>query len=206
MTRYFALVDYSLNTSAMLWEALPIKDRDSATLQRQFGTSKFACPGGNVLPVLQDRHTLCSLLTLSSYALVEAHVDDVITYMVSKGSVGVQLVDDVRAGKTTVRGFVGSGGIEVWGTTLLNQLGRSWADVFDGLGGAVEVATVRNALAHANRTVGQSMINRVQQSGGGLPWPLGAEIALDLERARVYRDRLRSFARVTDMAAVQYPP
>jgi hypothetical protein len=205
-TRFQALIDYSLETSATLWQGLPVKDRDQVTIQRTLGQSRFACPGNQFLPMLQDRHTISSLLVLSSYALIEGHIEEVLDYMVTAGVVGIQIVDDVRAGTQTAKTFIASGGIETWGTSLLLQLGRDWGNVHDGCGGIVEVAIVRNALAHGARTVTQSMINRVQQNGGALPWAIGAPIRLDLSLVRTYRDRLRSFARVIGFSAVHHAP
>jgi len=201
LTRFTALVDYSLETSATLWKALPIRERDAVTLVRPEGGSKFACPGSSFLPILEDRHTIASLLILSSYALIEAHVDDVLEHMAASGITSIQLVNDYRSGLFTAQQFCSRGGVETWGQTLLSSLGRDWSEVLDGKAGAVEVATVRNAIAHGKKHVDQSMINRVNNANGTLPWGLGDAITLNLALTRIYRDRLRSFARVVGSAA-----
>lgn len=103
------LVDYSLETSASLWKALPIKDRDHVTLVRPNCGSKFACPGSNFLPVLEDRNAMSTLLILSSYALLEGHVDEVLAHMAASPLRSVPLVDSVRAGLITRKSFCANG-------------------------------------------------------------------------------------------------
>lgn len=201
-TRFAALMDYSLEASATLWKSLPVKDRDHVTIQRNFSGSRFACPGSAFLPILEDRHAFSSLLLLSSWSLIEGHVDEVIDYMVCHGVITIPLVNERRSGITTSEDFF-KGGVETWGAKLLMALGRDWSDIQDGKAGIVEVSLVRNALAHGKKQVDQSMLNRFTGAGGGsLPWQIGADISLDLARTRLYRDRMRSFARVISTAAV----
>lgn len=199
--RFLALVDYSLETSATLWKALPIKDRDQVTLIRPSGGSKFSCPGDRFLPILDDRHTISTLLVISSYALVEGHVDEVLRHAAASPITSIPLVNSVRSGSVTGQSLCSNGGIETWGATVLSAFGRDWSNVHDGKAGAVEVATVRNALAHGKRCVDTSMLNRVTAAGGTLPWPVGDPISLDMTLTGLYRNRLRSFARVLGTAA-----
>lgn len=69
------------------------------------------------------------------------------------------------------------------------------------------MAAVRNALAHGRKVVDPSMVNRVTAAGGALPWIAGDRIELSLLQTRIYRDRLRSFARVVGTGAhlLAYP-
>ncbi|TCO37263.1 hypothetical protein EV148_11074 [Dokdonella fugitiva] len=200
-TQFLALVDYSLESSASVWKSLPVKDRDQVTLIRTNGGSKFTCPGDRFLPTLESRHTVCTLLILSSYALIEGHVEEVLSHAADSSLASVALVNDFRNGIVTAKGLCSSGGIEKWGTTLLSAFARDWTNVHGGKAGAVEVATVRNALAHGRKCVTTSMVNRVSAAGGALPWSVGDPITLDMALTSLYRNRLRSFARVVGTAA-----
>lgn len=200
-TQFLALVDYSLESSAAAWRSLPVKNRDQVTLVRTNGASKFSCSGDRFLPTLESRHTVCTLLILSSYALIEGHVEEVLTHAAASSLATSPLVNDFRNGVITAKGFCSNGGIETWGTTLLSAFGRDWNNVHDGKAGAVEVAVVRNALAHGVKCVSASMVNRVTAVGGSLPWVVGDRIALDMTLTGLYRNRLRSFARVIGTAA-----
>ncbi len=200
-TQFLALVDYSLESSAAVWRYLPVKDRDQVTLVRTNGGSKFSCPGDRFLPTLESRHTVCTLLILSSYALIEGHVEEVLKHAAASPLASVPLVNDFRSGAITAKGFCSNGGVETWGTILLNAFGRDWSSVHDGKAGAVEVAAVRNALAHGKKCVSASMVNRVTAAGGSLPWSVGDQITLDMNLTGLYRNRLRSFARVIGTAA-----
>ena len=70
------------------------------------------------------------LRLLSYYALAEAAAAD---------KLGVDDVADV-------------GGIEVWGQRLLDAAKAEWKQVKAGKAGAVEVAVVRNTIAHGERS------------------------------------------------------
>lgn len=94
-----------------------------------------------------------------------------------------------------------NGGIEAWGTRILTDLGRDWSYVEAEKAGLVEVAIVRNAIAHGETDVTQSMVNRVNIVGGSLPWNIGSPIRLDIARVKEYRHRLRSFTRVVEHGA-----
>ncbi|AOK42552.1 hypothetical protein WL96_15465 (plasmid) [Burkholderia vietnamiensis] len=103
-----------------------------------------------------------------------------------------------------IANLVMNGGVETWGTQILNDLGRAWSDVEGGKEGIVEAAVVRNALAHGQRHVSQGMLNRVAQSSGTLPWALGDAIVLDVARTKEYRHRFRSLMRVVDHGVYEF--
>lgn len=74
------------------------------------------------IAAVDDEEVLFASVLIHSYALTEAAACD-------------RLGLDSRS----------AGGIEKWAAELLLANGRSWADVFDGEAGAVEVAVIRNA-------------------------------------------------------------
>lgn len=87
-----------------------------------------------------------------------------------------------------------AGGIEKWAAALLAANGRSWADVFDGEVGAVEVAVIRNAFAHGSRLVDSAGEARLRKVGSTL-YSAGDRVVLSYDQLCKLRVRLRSVLR-----------
>jgi hypothetical protein len=83
------------------------------------------------------------------------------------------------------------GGIEDWGTRLLNTRESDWTDVDGGLGGAVEVAVARNAFAHGSRTIDAAARTRLFDAGARMR-PAGSAVTLTYVELREFRGRLQS--------------
>ena len=83
------------------------------------------------------------------------------------------------------------GAIERWGAQLLKAQGKSWSKVKGGESGAVEVAAVRNVVAHGQRTFDSEGIRRLERVGLK-PAEIAQPIRLDIEALRKYRGRLQS--------------
>jgi hypothetical protein len=133
----------------------------------------------------------------ASFGLIEEHARDILCEL---NQAGIDVTDLLETGRTTIEDriehYPPSNGIEDWGTKLLTKVDRQWSDVKPGLPGIVEVAVVRNALAHGSPIVSQRMLNRLSNVDGKLPWKSGETIELNYDKVRLYRDRLRSLARV----------
>jgi hypothetical protein len=82
-------------------------------------------------------------------------------------------------------------GIEQWGGRLLEGAGRTWSDVKGGLRGAVEVAVIRNAIAHGQRSVDATSAKRLA-SAGVKQRPEGSSLTLSYQDLYVFRERLLS--------------
>jgi hypothetical protein len=201
LTQFLALSDHVLLSQKEQWQTLPLAGKDDARIVRSDGPYKFETDGKTYGAILADRHVLSSVVLLNSYALVESLVRQVYSYLEPLPTITTPLLTDLRAKTTSIRGELKSGGIETWGAKLLQDLGRDWSYVESGLAGVVEVAIVRNSVAHGESHVTQSMLNRVFTASGTLPWGLGSEIKLDIARLKEYRHRLRSFARVIEHGA-----
>lgn len=201
LTQFLALSDHVLLSQQEQWRALPLANKDDAKIIRQDGPYTFETDGKTYDAVLTDRHVLCSVVLLNSYALIETIARQIYDILVADTAVNTPLVVSFRANTDSIHQVIKTGGLEVWGTTLLQDLGRNWTPVETNQAGLVEVAVVRNAIAHGETHVTNSMINRVKASNGTLPWPLGSEIRLDIPRIKEYRHRLRSFARVIEHGA-----
>ena len=201
LTQFLALSDHVLLSQQEQWKSLPLADKDNAKIVRHDGPYKFETDGRTYDAILSDRHVLSSVVLLNSYALVETLARQVYDLIAIDPAVNTSLLTDIRSGVTTVHAVLKNGGLETWGTKLLLDLGRNWGYVETGLPGLIEVAVVRNGIAHGESQVTQSMLNRVAASGATLPWPLGADIKIDIPRLKEYRHRLRSFARVIEHGA-----
>lgn len=201
LTQFLALSDHVLLSQKEQWQTLPLAGKDDARIVRADGPYKFETDGKTYGAILTDRHVLSSVVLLNSYALVESLVRQVYSHLEPRPLINTPLLVDLRAKTTTIRSELKNGGIEAWGTKLLQDLGRDWGYVESGLAGVVEVAIVRNSVAHGESHVTQSMLNRVSTASGTLPWGLGSEIKLDIARLKEYRHRLRSFARVIEHGA-----
>jgi hypothetical protein len=201
LTQFLALSDHVLLSQAEQWRALPIANKDKVDIVREDGPYSFHTTGLTYEKILSDRHVLSSVVLLNSYALIEEHVRKLYSALEMNPNVNTSLVAQIRAGTNSVNALLMSGGIETWGTKILNDLSRTWGDVESGLVGIVETATVRNGIAHGESEVTKVMVNRVSAAGGTLPWGLGVQIRLDIALLKEYRHRLRSFSRVIEYAA-----
>ena len=83
------------------------------------------------------------------------------------------------------------GGIEDWGARLLRANDRDWSDVDAGLAGAVEVAVVRNAVAHGSRTFDSSGRERLLAAGARTR-SVGSIVTLPYTELKELRARLLS--------------
>ena len=81
-------------------------------------------------------------------------------------------------------------GIEDWGHRLLDAERKSWSDLGGGLGGAVEVAVVRNAFAHGTQVIDTAAEDRLA-AAGVTTLSAGTIVSLDYDRLQTYRDCLR---------------
>lgn len=201
LTQFLALSDHVLLSQQEQWKTLPIADKNTIKIVRQDGPYKFETDGKTYEEILSDRHILSCVVLLNSYALVESLVRQVYEYLIPNTSINTPVLADLRSGATTLQTILKSGGIETWGTKLLNDLGRDWGYVESNLSGLVEVAVIRNGIAHGESAVTQTMHNRALSNGVSLPWPLMGEIKLDIATLKEYRHRLRSFARVIEHGA-----
>lgn len=202
LTRFAALIDWVLENTATVWKSLPIKGLSEATLNLPSGTKSLQCSAQLFLPLVEDRHTISSVILLSSYALIEGHAEDVLKKLVASPIQNVSLIDAIRSGKATPESIMSAGGIEGWVTCLLIAVNRTWDNIDDGKAGITEVGVVRNALAHGVTHVTEEMIRRVQNSGAALPWKLGEKIYVSMDLMRTYRGRLRSLARTLADGAI----
>lgn len=176
LTKVFFSTKIAIDREAALWNSVEIAKREDVGLEAVRGERKYSVHLIDHVRVLSDDHSLCALVLSLSYALLEAHAREQLNTPELKG------------------------GIEAWAKQLLDAHGRDWAVVFGGKQGLVEVAVVRNALAHA-ACVTQDIHDRFVNNGLDCPWDLGTSLRLNFETTNIYRDRMRSLLRLTSRDA-----
>lgn len=179
VTRFLNSTRIAFAREQALWQTLELADRSTARIHTVSGPAAYRVSLDDHVRALGDEHLLHSAVLVYSYTLAESTIADIL-------------------GQST-RDF---GGIEDWGQRLLDRIGRSWTDVLDGKAGLVEVAVIRNALAHGIERMDQSGINRMTAAGSTSGWSLGDSVEVSSDRLRLYRDRLRSLLRL----AIPTPP
>ncbi|WP_144329367.1 hypothetical protein [Tepidimonas charontis] len=174
LTRFLESARIAFARESQLWESLELADASSAKIRTENGKATYQVSLEQHRQAVSDTWLLNASILLSYYALAEAAAAD---------KLGLDDVTDV-------------GGIEVWGQRLLDAAAANWHDVKDGKAGAVEVAVVRNAIAHGDRTYTQRSINRLQAAGVQVSVSPGAPLQLDYTALHEYRARLKSLLRV----------
>jgi hypothetical protein len=172
LTRFLESASLAFARERALWESLELANRDKAKIAVQTG-------GRGLYKVRLDQHAqaVSDPITLYASVLIHCHA----------------LMDSAAADAMGVNRL--SGGIEAWGTEFLKRNGRAWADVRDGLPGAVEVSVVRNAFAHGHREFGSTEVARLAQAGAP-PRAAGDPVSLTYENLLLYRGRMQSLLNV----------
>ena len=168
------------------------------------GFSTFKVTRAEYLSTLGSPHRFCSMVLQAYCGLVDEHARDVLRELLEIG-VDVSPLLDPKYGTTDnqIEHFPSPNGVEDWGTKLLGIVHRSWSDVQPGRAKIVEALAVRGAIAHGNQEVTQRMLDRVQNVGGTLLWPINSRIILNYDVVKNYRDYLRSFVRVLSDATAE---
>lgn len=209
MTRFFQSSLIALQREGHVWNSGYIHASSAVTVQDPSGSTKYKVKLADHLASISDVQMLCMLVLTRSVALLEGHVVDVLEHLYPTGVVPGTLLpaglgkDDVHDAAVQL---LARGGIESWGSAVLALVGGSWSNVHDGRRGLVEVAVIRNSIAHGQSLVNQRMANRVAAVGGALPWAVGSPIVLDLEDTRRLRDRVRSFIRIVAYGSAKLLP
>jgi len=165
ITRFLEAARLAFAREAELWTSL--ETVEPVTLDVTTSKGRYRVDVADHLTAVQDDETLLASVLIHTYALAESAA-----------------VDHLSIGARDL------GGIEDWGDRLLASENRSWRDLQDGLAGAVEVAVVRNAFAHGQRTIDASGERRLRAAGVS-SWSAGDSVSLTYDQLQVYRRCLR---------------
>ena len=143
LTRWWNCMLTAAARERSYWIGAGIKEPKSTELILSHrSNSKFRISVDNYTAVLNDPSMTASLALLMSWGLLE-----------QRGRRALRLNDSDQLPQ-----------IEDWGRRVLAGRDATWSQVFGGRKGLVEVAVIRNAVAHGNHRITQRMLNRVQVS------------------------------------------
>jgi hypothetical protein len=171
LTRFLESARIALARESRLWQTLELQNAADAKVRVDAAGAAYEVTLDQHRAALGDDWLLFAQVLIYSYALAESAAAD---------KLGFPQVPD--------------GGIEVWGRQLLTVAGNAWADVKDGQAGCVEVAVVRNIIAHGDQVYSPASINRLAAAGIAGKQP-GYPVLLDYAILREYRARLKSLLR-----------
>lgn len=155
-----------------LWQSLEFEDPSTVRIQGSSGTTgSYRIDLADHLEAIRDETTFLASVLIHSYALAESAASEALSLQSSA-----------------------LGGIEVWGGQLLARNGHTWSDVYGGLTGAVEVAVIRNVLAHGGRTLDAAGASRLAATGS-TSREAGSPVELHYDELFQFRSRLRSLLR-----------
>lgn len=171
-TRFLNSTRIAFARERALWQNLELAERSTATIHTSTGPAQYRVSLDDHIEALRDEQLLHGAILVYSYTLAESAAADFI---------GMSTRD--------------VGGIEDWAQRLLLRTGRTWGQVLDGKAGLVEVAVVRNAVAHGADRMDRRGIRRMTDAGSAFGWQIGDPVEIDVHQLRRYRDRLRSLLR-----------
>lgn len=172
ITRFLESARLAFARERNLWTSLEIATSDDVRLSAPAGQGVYKVRLSQHLAAVRDDEILFASVLIHSYALAE---------FASCDRVGMASRD--------------VGGIEDWGSRLLASTGKRWDDVSGQKAGAVEVAVVRNALAHGSRTIDESGAARLAAVGVSR-YEAGDSLTLGHDDLREFRARLLSLLNV----------
>ncbi len=172
LTRFTESGRMAFAREAELWGRLELAHKDDAKIHAPAGQGLYEVSLQDHLLAVEDLSPLLSSVLIHSYALAESAAAD---------HLGIAASD--------------FGGIEDWGSQLLDRNQRTWQQVLDGKPGAVEVAVCRNAYAHGDLEIGHKAAKRLLIAGS-VRWAQGDGVEITYDELRLYRDRLRSLLRL----------
>lgn len=174
VTRFLNSARLAFARERALWISLEIADPGDTEIRAPTGQGTYQVSLDAHVNAVSAEETLFASVLMHTYAIAEAAAAD-------------------QLGRSS-RTF---GGIEDWGGKLLRKVSRDWNDIFGGKAGAVEVAVVRNTYAHGVRAIDASGARRIRDAGGSAAG--GDPVSLTYTSLRIYRDRLRSLLRVSEI-------
>ena len=172
LTRFLESARISFQREAKLWQSLEIQKPEEIKVHVSDDKSYYSVTLEQHCQAVNDEWLLYGLVLVASYALAEAAVAE---------KLELSQVTDI-------------GGVEAWGQKLLDKSKSKWGDVKDGRKGAVEVAVIRNTIAHGDRTYSPKSINRLTAAGIETR-KAGDPVELNHLTLKDYRARLKSLLR-----------
>ena len=169
LTRFLESSRVVFAREEVLWKSLDLADFDGARIRTTRDQVTYDVDLDDHLATLGDEEILWGSVLVHTFALTQSAAEE-------------KLEIDLRT----------TAGIEDWGGKLLKSAGKTWGDVKGGMAGAVEVAVVRNAVAHGTRTINPNAAGRLRKAGSNGNAREGSRVTLTYQNLRGYRIRLKS--------------
>ena len=185
----------AFEAEARRWENSHISDPNSVSVRFSDAGGEYVTSLENHLDAIGPRSYFCTVILVQSYALLERHAK------------GVQYASKLRdwsilfdvATESTLEEISRSrlnGGIESWGSHLLELVRQDWNSVYKGRSGLVEISEIRNAVAHRHEVTTSYHIENAKRRGTCFPFKEGQRIEISFDQLHEYRGRIRSICRV----------
>lgn len=167
VTRFLEGSRIAFHRELMICSSFETEDQHTTRLTTKFGMSTFQISLAEYLKAIGDESVLFSVVLTSAYTLTE-----------SFARIKLNLSEEEPL----------PGGIEGWGSKLLNRTGHGWNDVLGGKAGLMEVSIARNAFSHGIKEANDLMVSRFTSLGLESPWQNGDAITLNYESLEEYRE------------------
>ncbi|MEL3889249.1 hypothetical protein V6B08_03205 [Ferrovibrio sp. MS7] len=145
---------------------------------------------------MADTDLFWTLIFLRSFALLETHAK-LVSHIVEtrrwdllSGKLSEAELQHVNSRRL-------EGGIDAWMTQVLRGCGQDWSMVYQGVAGMVEVAQVRNAIAHGVLHCTETQREKARRLAYGWPFEVGEPLQISFGLLHEYRGRIRSTCRIT---------
>lgn len=157
--------------------------------------AKYETSVENHVSTISDYTLFCSLILLRSYSLVESHCK-LINFIVSEKRWDILEIGIEDSEREQIESSELRGGVEAWSGSLMSSAGQSWADVYGGKVGLIEVSILRNILAHGRSRFTSDILNNAENRGCRLPFKAGSKIEITFCQLHEYRGRMKSLCRI----------
>lgn len=168
LTRFFESSRIALAREAHLWDSLELANHGDAVVRIESDSCTYQVSLQAHTEAVSDTWFLYASALLSYFALAESAAADAL-------------------GREDLVGLDAA----MWGDQLLERAGASWDKVPGGRIGILEVAVVRNLIAHGDRTHSKRSISKLTAAGMKVPPRIGDPVVLDDKTFREYRRRLK---------------
>ena len=168
LTRFLESARVAFARERDTWASLGIRGHERVRIAVPTPHGKYSVSLRKHIDAIEDADTLHGAVLVYSYAVAES---------AAAAHLGA-----------AARSF---GGIEDWGSRLLEAAGADWVAVTDGLAGAVEVAVVRNAFVHGSGILDAGAAKRLLKAGAVVR-PEGSRVTLTYTELKQFRGRLLS--------------
>lgn len=166
--------------------SLPIIERHGVQLAGAPFTKNFKLKLSEYDDALADQNHLSEMVLVLSWSYFEIHCRSILDELITTGSIADWKEEYWK------------GGVGQWGSKLLAARNQAWTKVLGGELSLIEASTLRNAIAHGQKTYSQKMTNRIIDANGTPSWVVGDTIVIDFDRCEEIRASLKSYARLIE--------